>query len=76
MRIVGITARIPNAIERVSPGPIKFWVVVPAAVLFFLLTWSVILCRYAIFGLLLCRIGLCVADSASGKLRRCATTSS
>jgi hypothetical protein len=51
MSFAGITARIRNAVERVSPSPVKFWVVVPAAVLFVLLAWLVILCWYLIFGL-------------------------
>jgi hypothetical protein len=53
MSFAGSTARVRNAVERVPASPVKFWAVVPTAVLFLLLAWAVILCWYVTFGLLL-----------------------
>lgn len=51
MSFAGSTARVRNAVERVPASPVKFWVLVPAAVLFLLVAWSVILSWYLFFGL-------------------------
>lgn len=51
MSFAGSTARIRNAVERVPSSPVKIWAVVPAAVLFLLATWLVILSWYLFFGL-------------------------
>lgn len=47
----GSTARIRNRVEEVPDGPVKIWVVIPAAVLFLLVAWTFILCWYLFWGL-------------------------
>jgi hypothetical protein len=51
LSFAGSTTRIRNRVEEVPDGPVKIWVVIPAAVLFLLVAWAFILCWYLLWGL-------------------------